>query len=173
MHKAVIGDPHEAVPWLAVDDEELAGRSAAKLLITASTREGVERLARRVHRAGLRAGFPFVQTTACDLSTEPETLREQCGNFLDAAAGGSLLISDVEGMPPVVQNALIDLLAALECERRPSATVRLISGTTESLLDRVNAGAFSERLFYHLNSIHLMSADSRVYPAVSQRDRWM
>ena len=51
--------------------------------------------------------------------------------------------------------ALIDLLAGLESARVPSAAVRLISGTTVSLLDRVAAGTFSERLFYRLNTIHL------------------
>jgi DNA-binding NtrC family response regulator len=53
------------------------------------------------------------------------------------------------------QEAFIDLLTELESARRPSATARLISGTTVSLLDRVSAGTFSERLFYRLNIIHL------------------
>jgi transcriptional regulator of aromatic amino acid metabolism len=52
---------------------------------------------------------------------------------------------------------LIDLLAALESARRPSAAVRLISGTTVSLLERVAAGTFSERLFYRLNILHLVA----------------
>ena len=54
-----------------------------------------------------------------------------------------------------MQEALIDLLAGLESARRPSAAVRLISGTTVALLDRVAGGTFSERLFYRLNIIHL------------------
>lgn len=58
-----------------------------------------------------------------------------------------MLISDIEEMPPVVQEALIELLAGLEAARSPSAAVRLISGTTVSLLDQVAAGTFSERLF--------------------------
>jgi DNA-binding NtrC family response regulator len=61
-------------------------------------------------------------------------------------------------MPAAVQEALIDLLAGLESTRRPSAAVRLISGTTVSLLDRVAAGTFSERLFYQLNIIHVIAA---------------
>jgi transcriptional regulator of acetoin/glycerol metabolism len=54
-----------------------------------------------------------------------------------------------------VQEALIDLLDRLQAARRPSAAVRLISGTTVSLLDRITAGTFSARLFYRLNVIHL------------------
>jgi DNA-binding NtrC family response regulator len=67
-----------------------------------------------------------------------------------------LLIADIEEMPSVVQDVLIDVLTALELSRRPSAAVRFIAGTTESLLDRVAAGTFSERLFYRLNLIHLV-----------------
>jgi DNA-binding NtrC family response regulator len=68
-----------------------------------------------------------------------------------------VLVSAVEKMPSAAQDAWIDLLAALESSRRPSAAVRLISGTTVSLLDRVAAGTFSERLFYRLNIIHLVA----------------
>lgn len=82
--------------------------------------------------------------------------------FVDAAAGGSVLVSAVEEMPSAVQDALIDLLAALESARRPSAAVRLISGTTVSLFDRVAAGTFSERLFYRLNIIHLVAGAPEV-----------
>jgi DNA-binding NtrC family response regulator len=159
MHRVAIGERHTVLPVLVVDDEVLAGRSGARLLITAVTRDGVEALARRVHGAGLRAGFPFVHTSACHLSSQLDALSEQCRGLLDDAAGGSLLINGVEEMPPAVQHQLIGLLAALEDMRRPSATVRLMSGTTESLLHRVKAGLFSERLFYQLNSIHLITAE--------------
>jgi transcriptional regulator of acetoin/glycerol metabolism len=72
---------------------------------------------------------------------------------------GTLLVSAVEEMPATVQDAMIDLLGGLESARVPSAMARLISGTTVSLLDRVAAGTFSERLFYRLNIIHLMVGD--------------
>ncbi len=74
-----------------------------------------------------------------------------------------MLIDAVEEMPPAVQDALIELLAGLEFTRRPSAAVRLISGTTVSLLDRIAAGTFSEQLFYRLNIIHLMASDGPFY----------
>jgi DNA-binding NtrC family response regulator len=94
-------------------------------------------------------------TRAGELRVGAQALRDDCAGLLDAAAGGSVLISAVEEMPALVQKALIDLLAGLESARRPSAAVRLISGTTVSLLDRVEAGTFSDRLFYRLNIIHL------------------
>jgi DNA-binding NtrC family response regulator len=137
----------------------VVSRSPARLLITAPTQQGVENLARRIHGAGRRARFPFVQTWAVKLPVGPELLKEYCARLLDSAAGGSLLVSAVEEMPAIVQDAMIDLLGGLESARMSSDAVRLISATTVSLLDRVAAGTFSERLFYRLNIIHLMVGD--------------
>jgi DNA-binding NtrC family response regulator len=96
-------------------------------------------------------------------------LRDTCSNLLDAAAGGTILISDVEELPPTVQRLLVELLAELEVTRAPSDAVRLIAGTTVSLLDRIAAGTFSDRLFYRLNAIHLSMPNGprRVAPAVT------
>ena len=71
-----------------------------------------------------------------------------------------MLISDVEGMPRIVQDMLIELLADLELARTPFPAVRLISGTTVSLLDRIGGGTFSDRLFYRLNTIHLLAENA-------------
>jgi DNA-binding NtrC family response regulator len=150
---------HAPRPLPGTADEEVACRCAARLLITASTEHGAETLARRVHAAGPRAPSPFVHLWAGDFPVGPQALREYCGTVLDGAAGGSMLIDAVEDMPPPVQEALIELLTGLESTRRPSAAVRLISGTTVSLLDRIAAGTFSEQLFYRLNIIHLMACD--------------
>ena len=149
----------DALALLAVEDVSLASRSPARLLITASTHQAVETLARHIHGSGPRAQFPFVMTTAGELPVEAQALRDGCAGFLDEAAGGSVLVSAVEEMPAVVQKGLIDLLARLESAREKSAAVRLISGTTVSLLHRVAAGTFSERLFYRLSTIHLMAGD--------------
>ena len=154
-------DDH-ALALLALEDAKLASQSPARLLITAATPQAVETLARRIHDSGPRAPFPFVRISAGDLPVGAQALREKCGGFLDAAAGGTVLISAVEEMAPAVQEALIDLLAALEAARKPSAAVRLVSGTTVSLFDRVAAGTFSERLFYRLNIIHLVAGPPRV-----------
>jgi hypothetical protein len=55
MHRVGTDEQHSAVAFVAVEDEDAASRSAARLLITASTQRGVETLARRIHRVGLRA----------------------------------------------------------------------------------------------------------------------
>ena len=138
-----------------VPDEDVARGSAARLLITASAHGGAEALARRIHEASARAPFAVVRTRAGDLPSEPWMLRDTCSALLDAAAGGTLVISDVDAMPPMVQELLIELLEDLEFARAPEASVRLVSDTAVPLLERIAAGTFSERLFYRLNIIHL------------------
>lgn len=151
------GDDAGALPITA--DEDLARGCAARLLISASTERNVEVLARRIHEGGPRAHCPFLQLWAVDFPVGPQALREYCSSALDRAPGGSLLIDAVEEMPQTVQDTLIELLDGLEFTRRPSDAVRLISGTTVSLLERIAAGTFSDQLFYRLNIIHLMAVD--------------
>jgi DNA-binding NtrC family response regulator len=163
MHSIGTPERDNAVTLLAVEYETVASRSPARLLITASTRQGVETLARGIHGAGPRAKLPFVHTRAADLPVERVALREYFSDVCAAAAGGSMLINAVEELPPVVQDALIEVFADLEVARSPSADVRLISGTTVSLLDRVAAGTFSGRLFYRLKIIHLIVGNGLPY----------
>ena len=162
MELSMPSERNHAVALLIADDEEVASQSPARLLITASTRQDVETIARRVHGAGPRARFPFVKRWAGAFPVAPQPLREFCDSVLDSAAGGSLLIDAVEEMPPAVQDALI---AGLEFTHWQSAAVRLISGTTVSLLDRIAAGTFSEQLFYRLNIVHLVAWDGPLYGA--------
>ena len=124
MHNLGTAERVDALALLAVENEELANQSPARLLITAPTQQGVENLARRIHGAGHRAQFPFVQTWAVELPVGPELLKEYCGRFLDSAAGGSLLVSAVEEMPAIVQDAMIELLSRLESARMPSGAAR-------------------------------------------------
>jgi DNA-binding NtrC family response regulator len=70
-------------------------------------------------------------------------------------------LSTMWAMPSVVQDVLIEWLAELEDARDVSAAVRVMSGTTVSLLDRVVTGTFAERLFYRLNIIHLLPPGDR------------
>jgi two-component system response regulator PilR (NtrC family) len=150
------GQDDRALALLALEDVNVASRSSARLLITASTQQAVETLARRIHASGPRAQSPFVMISAGELPVGAQALRDGCVRFLEGAAGGSVLVSEVEEMPADVQEELLDLLAGLDSARRPSGA-RLIAGTTVSLLDRVAAGTFSERLFYRLNTIHFMA----------------
>ena len=155
MHQIATAVPHTSVALPDIPDEKLARHWAVRLLITAAAQGVAEVLARRIHDASPRAGLPFVKVLAVDLPGAPDRLRNSCGLALDAAAGGTLLISDVEQLAPLVQERLLDTLQELESARAPAAAVRLVSATTVSLLDRLGSAKFCERLFYRLNIIHL------------------
>jgi DNA-binding NtrC family response regulator len=152
---------------VAIAGEDLASHSDSRLLITAGTQARVETIARRIHAAGTRAGLPFIRISAGAFPNEPGMLRATCSRLLEVATGGSLLMSDVETMPRLVQRQLIELLDELELARPPAAAVRLVSGTTVFLFDRVKAGRFSEQLFYRLNVLHLMADNGA--PALDRR----
>ena len=136
-------------------DEELAYTSKARLLITAQTPGYAEALARRIHDVGRGASVPFVSVAAVDLPIDQEMLRETCWKLLDAASGGTLFISDVDQMAATVQDLLPEVFEELQRANASWPAVRLVSGTSVSLLELVAAGRFSERLFYRLNTIHL------------------
>jgi len=137
----------------------MAARSDAPLLITADTRHEVERLARRIHEAGPRASGPFVPVRVRAWPTTARTIKKRWSAVFDAATGGSVFLTGVEDMSPAFQDVFLDLIDDLQRARTPSTAARVISGTTVSLLDRVTAGTFSERLFYRLNFIHLVVRD--------------
>ena len=144
-----------------VEHEDVAARCAATTLITASTATDVERLARRIHAASSRSALSFVQASAAALPVEPHAFLETCADLIKAAAGGTLLLTGVEEMPAFAQDRFIETLAQLQDARDPSVAVRLIAGTTVSVRERVADGAFSERLFYRLNVIHVSVKDAR------------
>ena len=139
----------------AIDDEELAIKSKAKLLITARVPGDAEALARRIHDFSRGVSVPFVVVAAVVLPIDLEMLRATFSRLLDAASGGTLFISDVDQMSATVQELLPEVFEELHRANPAWAQVRLVSGTSASLLDLVATGRFSERLFYRLNTIHL------------------
>jgi len=141
---------------LDATDEGLAALSNLPLLITAPTRGQVDALAMRIHLAN-RAPLPFVRVSVGALATEPEALAGNWAALLERARGGSLLMTDVEAMPVGIQERVVDLVDQVQLSRPSPAAVRLMSGTTTSLLNRIAAGTFSARLFYRLNTLHLIA----------------
>jgi len=152
MKSAAVAEPSAH----AVEHEDVAARCAVTTLITASTATDVEHLARRIHAASSRAACSFVQASAAALPVEARALLETCAGLIDAAAGGTLLLTAVEEMPASAQDRFIETFAQLQSIRDPSVAVRLMAGTTVSLRDRIADGAFSESLFYRLNIIHVL-----------------
>ena len=148
----------------AVEDEALAATcTTTTMLITADVLlpwnilpagSTGPALVRRLHlRSSRRPGLPIDRTM----------LTQTCGTLVDIVGGGSLLITDVEHMPAFVQNCLIETFAGLQSAREPACRMCLIAGTTTILHDRIADGRFSERLFYQLNTIHVVK-DGRALP---------
>jgi DNA-binding NtrC family response regulator len=123
-----LASPLFAVPARPdASDERVASRSATRLLITAPTSDLVEVIARRIHGAG-RGAAPFVQVAARDLPGGTFLLTAAFASLFNrATTGGSLLFTDVEEMPEVVQDELLGVIEGLQSARvasTPSASSR-------------------------------------------------
>ena len=145
---------------------ERAARSSAAVLVVGEPGSGRTTLARALHAESGRAG-PLVET---DVSTIPSSLFESelfghtAGAFSGAdraragrvvrAAGGSLLLDQVEELPLEAQPKLLRLLAegrfAPLGGRERSADVRFLAVAAEDLPARVERGAFRRDLYYRL-----------------------
>ena len=148
-----------SVKALGLSDHELAARyTSTTVLITAFSCAQVEKLARSIHAASALAPYTLVRVSACGLPRDHAMLKETCANVFAAAAGGTLLLESVEEMPASAQEYLVAHLEGLQ-QRGTASAVRVIAGTTVSMIDRIGSGAFSEELFYRLNTIHLVVAD--------------
>jgi DNA-binding NtrC family response regulator len=141
----------------AIEDEALAAGCNAPVLITAPSVAIVEEVARRVHRASVRTASPFLQVSAREFPVAPLWLRQFCADLVETGCGGSLLIHDLEHLPAVVQEQLMDLLDELQQPSQSLATpLRLFAGTTVALGDLLSSGGLSDRLFYRVNVLHLV-----------------
>ncbi len=153
-------------------DEHLAGRcTATTLLITAACIVDVVNRARRIHDASLRPGAPFLQISARTLPSPAAMFETTCAELFGAAAGGTLLITEVQDMAPIVQARFIHTLADLQGRRDTAYAVRLMAGTTRSLWHHVEDGTFAAQLFYRLNVLHILQGygDDVIGPPITVR----
>jgi DNA-binding NtrC family response regulator len=102
----------------------------------------------------LSPAAPLVIFPASELLEQREQFAEQWSMLMHAGHGGSILITDIEESPRPAQTLLAESLNQLRATSTAPAA-RLITGTSVSLLDRVQSGQFSEDLLYRLNLIHL------------------
>ena len=121
-----------------VDDEDIASRSDAPLLISARTRRDVEELARRIHEGGSRASRPFVPIRIQAWPTMPRTIKKRWSAAFTTAAGGSVLLTGVEDMSPAFQDLFAELIddvahgrhvaGAGEAQAEPQVLLRVLGG---------------------------------------------
>ena len=139
---------------VTVDDHAMAAQHPVALLISGRARDEVETFARRVHITQFGQARPFVAVKASMFPRHTQMLQRHLAEPMATATGGSMFISDVEEMPIRAQDAFMKVLR--KSVLAPPTGVRLVTGTTVSLLERIGAGHFNEELFYRLNVIHLV-----------------
>jgi DNA-binding NtrC family response regulator len=165
----ILGDSPAMCRTRALIDR--AAASDASVVITGESGTGKELVARALHRAGRRAGGPFV---AMNCAAVPEALLEGelfgyvRGAFTDAktarrglflqADGGTLFLDEIGEMSPHIQPKL--LRALQERTARPLGgsaeipfDVRLVAATNEDLAAAVAERRFRGDLFFRLNVI--------------------
>jgi two-component system, NtrC family, C4-dicarboxylate transport response regulator DctD len=173
----------ESAPMVALRETIRRIASAdVDVLVEGETGTGKELVARMIHREGPRRGRPFVAVN-CGALSEATAEIELFGHAADSVAqtrlsrvgqiaasdGGTLLLDEVDSMPPGLQARLLRVLE--EREVQPIGAERPIplnlhgTATTESDLAAASAqGHFRPDLYYRLATLRL-----RV-PPVRERD---
>jgi DNA-binding NtrC family response regulator len=161
---------------------DLAGPTAAPVLIWGESGTGKEIVARTLHERSPRANGPFV---AVNCAAIPETLLEseifghERGAFTGAferrpgcfelASGGTLLLDEIAEMAPATQAKFLRILQEGSVRRlggkaEIGVDVRVLAATNQEPLRAVKAGRFREDLFYRLNVFSIVIPPLRERP---------
>ncbi|HSL20900.1 MAG TPA: sigma 54-interacting transcriptional regulator [Vicinamibacterales bacterium] len=135
-------------------DVQCAAAVSAPVLISAEERTG-EWLARVIHDRSARAGDAFVVFTP-DTTNAAGSLRNLLSGRRQGAETGTVLIKGIDRAPIDVQRELSEAIG--QQARVGAVPLRIIAATSVSLLNRVDAGQFDDRLFYRLNTLHIRVA---------------
>jgi len=159
-----------------------AARNDAPILVVGEQGAGKELVARTIHARSARGAGPFVEVDCTALPEglgESEVFGHEKGAFpdaasqrkgkLEAAAGGTLYLSNVEALPDKLQGKLLKAIAERTFTRMGgTATVpceaRVIAGTRKDLLHHyVQKGTFRRELFLRIHESTL------AIPAIRKR----
>lgn len=145
------------------------------VLISGETGTGKELVARLIHRASRRAKAGFLAVNCGGLSEgllDSELFGYEKGAFtgavkqkkglLEAADGGTLLLDEINSMPPALQTKMLRVLQEgnflrVGATRETSCDIRIISAANADLKTGVKEGRFREDLYYrlHVMNIHI------------------
>jgi DNA-binding NtrC family response regulator len=143
-------------------------KAEGAVLISGETGTGKELVARAIHRLSRRASYPFVAMNCgslVDTLFESEVFGHERGAFTDAharrqglvaqAAGGTLLLDEIDTLTPRGQVALLRVLQdrtfrLLGSNSEHRADVRFLAATNAGLERLVQSGAFRADLYYRL-----------------------
>ncbi len=142
----------------------------ATVLIQGETGTGKEVVARAIHYSSARGDQAFIPINCgaiADSLVESELFGHERGAFTDAketrsgiitqAAGGTLLLDEVETMTPKAQVVLLRFLEDREYRpvggRSRHADVRIVAASNRDLRTMVAEGAFRQDLLFRLNMV--------------------
>ena len=163
-------DPDPALAELMAQVHRVAPQDTT-LLLAGETGTGKTRLARLVHELSPRRAAPFLVVDCGALSAslvESELFGHAKGAFtgadrdrpgkLAAAAGGTLLLDEVNSLPLPLQAKLLRavderVFEPVGCDRPQPVRARLVAATNAPLEPEVAAGRFRADLYYRLNVV--------------------
>jgi len=152
---------------------DMAGSSAARVLIQGENGTGKELVARALHAGGPRRDQPFVAVNCSGLTDtllEAELFGHTKGAFtgaagersglFEAADGGTIFLDELASTSAGFQASLLRVLQSGEVRRVGSTQtkridVRVIGASNASLREMAAAGQFRPDLFYRLSVITL------------------
>ncbi len=152
---------------------ERAARAHLPVLIEGESGVGKHLFARAIQGASDRRGKAFLSINCAALPEgEADALLfglDGGGKFVEAH-GGTLFLDEVGRLPLELQARLLRVIQDGEIEsapgRRPQKVdVRLISATSQNLIEQVKAGLFREDLYYRLNVFPVTIPPLRARPS--------
>jgi DNA-binding NtrC family response regulator len=128
----------------------VASTPRTTVLVRGERGAGLRAAARLVHARSSRAGGPCIELRAAQ-SLAPGFVEAVFGpaGRLRAAAGGTLVLTEVHALAPDAQAALYAELAD------PTVDARIVATTTADLDEAVARGRLREDLFYRINVLAL------------------
>jgi two-component system nitrogen regulation response regulator NtrX len=149
---------------------EKVAQARSRVLIEGPVGSGRELVARTIHQNSDRADRPFVVVAAAAIEpnrmeealfgVEGEDARPRTIGLLEQAHGGTLLFQEVGDMPIETQNKILRVLID-QSFRRVGGTapvnvdVRIISTSSEDLLESSEKGLFRKDLYHRLSVVGL------------------
>jgi two-component system, NtrC family, response regulator AtoC len=128
------------------------------VLIVGESGTGKEVTARLIHQLSSRQQGPFIRCACSTLGADAlgKLLRGDDGSQRPSSsrAGFTLFLDGVSELRPSCQQKLLEFLPEDNIsEYENNVAVRMISSTSRSLKDEVEAGRFREELYYRINGV--------------------